>query len=79
MRRLRNLVKTEDEHTAESEQPTFRKRMMRIFGVSQISEEEYIEKLKKTRDIYEKRIAFLEKLEAKAKEDSQKKDGEDEK
>jgi hypothetical protein len=34
--------------------------MMRIFEVPQISEEEYIEKLKKMRDIYEKRIAFLE-------------------
>jgi hypothetical protein len=49
--------------------------MMRIFGVSQISEEEYIEKLKKTRDIYEKRIALLEKLEAKEKEGDQPKTG----
>ncbi|RXW22070.1 hypothetical protein EST38_g3781 [Candolleomyces aberdarensis] len=80
MRRLRHLAKLpEDENTAESGQPTFRQRMMGIFGVSQISEEEYIAKLKKTRDIYEKRIAFLEKLEAKAKEDDQKKDGEHEK
>jgi len=47
---------------ASSPQLTFREKMMKTFGVSQVSEEEYLDKLKQQRDKYEKRMRDLEEL-----------------
>ncbi|KAF6763783.1 hypothetical protein DFP72DRAFT_1059831 [Ephemerocybe angulata] len=63
MARLRLLAAPQPEVAGEP-QPSFRERMFSIFGVSQISEEEYIDKLKKTRDLYLKRISDLERMHA---------------
>lgn len=53
---------------APSEELTFRQKMMNVLGVSQISEEEYIEKLKQQREKYEKRIRGLEELQRREEE-----------
>ncbi|KAJ3524916.1 hypothetical protein NMY22_g10795 [Coprinellus aureogranulatus] len=51
-----------------SEESTFRQKMLKVFGVSQISEEEYLEKLKQQREKYEKRIRDLEELQRREEE-----------
>lgn len=55
-----------------SEQLTFRQKMMNVLGVSQISEEEYIEKLKQQREKYEKKIRALEELQRREDEERKK-------
>lgn len=61
--RLRYISEYPDAaNPAASPQLTFREKMMKTFGVSQISEEEYLDKLRQQRDKYEKRMRDLEEL-----------------
>jgi hypothetical protein len=61
--RLRYISEHPDAaNPSSSPQHTFREKMMKVFGVSQISEEEYLDKLRQQRDKYEKRMRDLEEL-----------------
>jgi len=55
--RLRYISKTSQNKVSE---PGFRS-LMQLFGFVPISDEEYLEKLRRSREIYLRRIAVLEK------------------
>lgn len=61
MSRLRTLAQPVPETPPEPELP-LRDRVLKVFGLSAVPEEEYLKKLKNQRDTYQKRIDDLLRL-----------------